>query len=84
MNTLKDLQARVAALIEHHGEDAICAAWIYTGEDVIRYDENCDAIRQPKELSDKVLNGLDAYDYIPQVIDEAITQELDECVWQLG
>jgi hypothetical protein len=77
MNTLKDLQARVAALIEQQGEDSVCAAWIYTGEDVIRYDEDGDAIQQPKELSDEVINSLDDYDYIYQVIDEAIGDELD-------
>ena len=75
--TLKELQARVAALIEQQGEDSVCAAWIYTGEDVIKYDEDGDAIRQPKELSDAVINSLDDYDYIYQVIDEAIEQELD-------
>ena len=75
--TLKELQARVAALIEQQGEDSVCAAWIFTGEDVIKYDEDGDAIRQPKELSDEVINGLDDYDYIYQVIDEAIEQELD-------
>ncbi len=76
-NTLKDLQERVAALIEQQGEDSVCAAWIYTGEDVIRYDEDGDAIKQPKKLSDDVINGLDDYDYIYQVIGEAIGDELD-------
>ena len=77
MNTLKDLQARVAALIEHHGEDSVCAAWIYTGEDVIRYDENGNEAQQPKEICDEVINALDDYDYIYQVIGEAISDELD-------
>ena len=77
MNTLKDLQARVAALIEQQGEDSVCAAWIYTGEDVIRYDDDGDAIKQPKELSDEVINSLDDYNYIYQVIGEAIGDELD-------
>ena len=76
-NTLKDLQARVAKLIEEQGEDSVCAAWIYTGEDVITYDEDGNEISQPKELSDEVLNGLDDYDYIYQVINEIIEQDID-------
>jgi hypothetical protein len=31
--TLKQLQERVNKLIEQQGEDAHCAAWIYTKED---------------------------------------------------
>ncbi len=75
--TLKDLQARVAALIEQQGEDSVCAAWIYTGEDVIKYDEDGNEVQQPKELCDAVINNLDEYDYIYQVIGEAIEQELE-------
>ena len=75
--TLKDLQARVARLIEQQGEDSVCAAWIYTGEDVIKYDEDGNEIQQPKALCDEVLNGLDDNDYIYQVIGECIEQEID-------
>ena len=75
--TLKELQARVAALIEQQGEDSVCAAWIYTGEDVIRYDENGDEVQQPKELCDTVLKNMYDVDYIHQAIAEAIGDELD-------
>ena len=34
--TLKQLQERVNKLIENQGEDAECAAWIYTQEE---YDQ---------------------------------------------
>ena len=79
--TLKDLQARVAALIEQQGEDSICAAWIYTGEDVIKFDEDGDEVQQPKELCDTVLKNMYDVDYIHQVIAEAIDTELD---WKLA
>jgi len=82
MNTLKDLQARVAALIEHHGEDSVCAAWIYTGEDVIGYDENGDEVQQSKEVCENVLINLQDYDYIYQSIGDAIDSELGECLWR--
>ena len=38
--TLKQLQERVNKLIEQQGEDAECAAWIYTKEDIYRVDED--------------------------------------------
>ena len=48
--TLKELQQRVNNLIEQQGEDAHCAAWIYTKEDChlrdvdgeLNYDLNVD------------------------------------------
>ena len=75
--TLKELQARVAELIEQQGEDSVCAAWIYTGEDVIKYDEDGNEVQQPKALCDTVLKNMYDYDYIYQVIGEAIEQEID-------
>ena len=38
--TLKELQTRVNNLIEQQGEDAHCAAWIYTKEDCFMHDDN--------------------------------------------
>jgi len=38
--TLKQLQDRVNKLIEQQGENAHCAAWIYTKEDCHLKDEN--------------------------------------------
>ena len=76
-NTLKDLQARVAKLIEQQGEDSVCAAWIYTGEDVIKYDEDGNEVQQPKALCDTVLKNMYDVDYIHQAISEAIEQEID-------
>ena len=76
-NTLKELQARVAALIEQQGEDSVCAAWIYTGEDVIKYDEDGNEVQQPKELCDTVLKNMYDVDCIHQAIMDAIEQEID-------
>tara|TARA_B100000035_G_scaffold304319_1_gene303906 strand:+ start:732 stop:860 length:129 start_codon:yes stop_codon:yes gene_type:complete len=33
-NSLAEFRERVDKLIEQHGEDATCAGWIYTQEDV--------------------------------------------------
>ena len=38
--TLKQLQERVNNLVEQQGENAHCAAWIYTKEDCMMRDEN--------------------------------------------
>ena len=38
--TLKELQQRVNNLIEQQGEDAHCAAWIYTKNDCHLKDED--------------------------------------------
>ena len=78
--SLKALKARVESLIEEQGEDAPCAGWIYTSEDVVTYDENGDEVYQPKEVCENVLINLQDYDYIYQSIVDAIDTELRECV----
>ena len=79
--SLKALKARVESLIEEQGEDAPCARWIYTSEDVVTYDENGNEVYQPKEVCENVLISLQDYDCIHQSIADAIDTELGECVW---
>jgi hypothetical protein len=76
--SLKALKARVENLIEQQGEDAPCAGWIYTSEDVIKYDDEGDEVRQPKEVCEDVLVNLQDYDFIYQAIVDAIDTELGE------
>jgi len=78
--TLKDLKERVENLIKEQGEDAPMSAWIYTSEDVIKYDDNGDEVQQSKEICDQVLYNLQDYDYIYTAIGDAISTELGECV----
>ena len=78
--SLKALKARVENLIEQQGEDAPCAGWIYTSEDIVTYDENGDEVYQPKEVCENVLINLQDYDYIYQSIVDAIDTELGECL----
>ena len=78
--SLKALKARVENLIEQQGEDAPCAGWIYTSEDVVKYDDEGDEVRQSKEVCEDVLVNLQDYDYIYQAIVDAIDTELGECV----
>ena len=77
--TLKQLQDRVNRLVEQQGEDAYCAAWIYTKEDIhmkdsdgeIDYDAQVDDV----ELIEKIFDDVGNIDYIYQVIQECV----DEC-----
>jgi hypothetical protein len=76
--SLKALKARVENLIEQQGEDAPCAGWIYTSEDVVKYDDDGDEVRQSKEVCEDVLVNLQDYDSIHQSIVDAIDTELGE------
>ena len=79
--TLKELQKRVNQMIEQQGEDAHCAAWIYTAEDCVMYDENdeptypCD--KHP-ELAERIFNDVGNIDYIYTVIQECVDDHTEE------
>ena len=79
--TLKQLQDRVNRLVEQQGEDAYCAAWIYTAEDCVIYDEN-DEPQYPahldRELSEKIFNDVGNIDYIYTVIQECVDESTEE------
>ena len=60
--TLKQLQDRVNRLIEQQGEDAHCAAWIYTAEDC-RIEDEYPAI-EDSELAERIFNDVGNIDYI--------------------
>ena len=75
--SLKALKARVENLIEQQGEDAPAAAWIYTSEDVVKYDEEGDEVYQSDEVCQSVLINLQDYDSIHQSIVDAIETEME-------
>ena len=80
--TLKQLQERVNKLIEQQGEDAHCAAWIYTKDDCyvrdfdgeINYDVNVD---EP-EVVERIFNDVGNIDYIYTVIQECVDEVTEE------
>jgi hypothetical protein len=78
--SLEALKAYVENLIEEQGKDAPCAGWIYTSEDVVKYDDNGDEVRQPDAVCENVLVKLQDYDFIYQAIWDAIDTELGECL----
>jgi hypothetical protein len=75
--SLKALQSRVQSLIEEQGEDAPCAGWIFTREDVVKYDGNGDKVQQPKEVCENVLINLQDSDFIYQEIISDLHAELE-------
>ena len=83
--TLWHLQQRVNKLIEQQGEDAHCAAWIYTAEDCMIYDEN-DEPQYPavedSELAERIFNDVGNIDYIYQVIQGCVDESTEEQMMQ--
>jgi len=79
--TLKQLQDRVNKLIEQQGEDAHCAAWIYTKEDcyIGDNDGNPDyvALNNP-ELAERIFDDVGNIDYIYTVIQECVDEVTEE------
>jgi len=75
--SLKALKARVENLIEQQGEDAPAAGWIYTSEDVVKYDDEGDEVQHSDEVCQSVLINLQDYDSIHQSIVDAIETEME-------
>ena len=80
--TLKELQQRVNNLIEVQGEDAHCAAWIYTAEDCHLKDENgeidYDNVVEDSEVVERIFDDVGNIDYIYQVIQECVDEVAEE------
>ena len=80
--TLKQLQANINLMIREQGEDAECAAWIYTKNDChlkdedgeIDYDNN---VEDPTLIA-RIFNDVGNIDYIYQVIQESVDEVVEE------
>ena len=80
--TLKELQQRVNELIENQGEDAHCAAWIYTEEDCHLRDEDGETdydlnVNNP-EVVERIFDDVGNIDYIYQMIQECVDEVVEE------
>ena len=84
--TLKQLQERVNQLIENQGEDAHCAAWIYTKEDCHLKDNDgefdYDNTVEDSEVVERIFDDVGNIDYIYQVIQECVDEVTEEQVMQ--
>ena len=74
--TLQQLKESVDRLIQQQGEDAPVAAYIFTNEDVFVMDEDGNPDHVSREIAEKVLDNVDAYDYPYEVIFDCIEEEL--------
>ena len=84
--TLKQLQQRVNQLIENQGEDAQCAAWIYTKHDCHLKDEDGENDYnnnvEDVEVLERIFDDVGNIDYIYQVIQECVDEVTEEQVMQ--
>ena len=84
--TLKQLQERLNKLIEQQGEDAHCAAWIYTKEDCHLKDEDgefdYDNVVEDPEVVERIFDDVGNIDYIYQVIQECVDEVTEEQMMQ--
>ena len=84
--TLKQLQNLVNKLIEQQGEDANCAAWIYTKEDCHLKDENgefdYDNVVEDPVVVNRIMDEVGNIDYIYQVIQECVDEVTEEQMMQ--
>ena len=80
--TLKQLQDRVSSMIKEQGEDAECAAWIYTKNDCHLKDEDGNTDYQNNvedpELVRRIFDDVGNIDYIYQVIQESVDEVVEE------
>ena len=76
--TLKELQQIVNILIKEQGEDAHCAAWIYTKEDIHLTDEDGDIdydnVVEDSEVLERIFDDVGNTDYIDKVIVECVDE----------
>ena len=81
MATLSQLKQRVDKLIENQGEESPVAAFIYTKEDVIQYDDDFNEVEiEDDRIIEDVLYNVEDTDWIYTQIQDSIDDELKEVV----
>jgi hypothetical protein len=84
--TLGQLQNRINLMVELQGENAPCAAWIYTAEDCTIRDEDGEVSEYPCDknpfLAKLIMEDVGNIDYIYQVIQECVDESTEEHVVQ--
>jgi hypothetical protein len=84
--TLKELQQRVNQMIEQQGEDAHCAAWIYTKNDCHLKDEDGEIDYENNvedaDVIERIFDDVGNIDYIYTVIQECVDEVTEEQMMQ--
>ena len=77
MTTLSQLKQRIDKLIEDQGEESPVAAFIYTKEDVIQYDDDFNEVEiEDDRIIEDVLYNVEDTDWIYTQIQDSIDDEL--------
>ncbi len=77
--TLYQLKQSIERLIEKQGEDAPVAAFIYTKDDAVDFDDNGNEIPLNSEDDvDEVLSNLEENDWVYEQIFDCIADEIKE------
>ena len=81
MTTLSQLKQRIDQLIERQGEESPVAAFIYTKEDVVQYDDDGNEVEiEDDRIIEDVLYEVEDTGYIYTVIQDSIEDQLKEVV----
>jgi len=80
--TLKQLADRVNSMIKEQGEDAECAAWIYTKNDCHLKDEDGNTdygnnVEDP-EVLERIFDDVGQIDYIYTMIQDCVDEVVEE------
>ena len=78
--TLSQLRDSINQKIVEQGEAAPVAAFIFTRQDVVTEDNECNGITYPDCVVQEVLIGIGDSDYIYEVIEDKIQIEIAEVV----
>jgi len=71
--TLSELRDSIDQMIESQGENATCAAFVFTQEDVFEFEgETNEEVRFSKQLTEDVLADVGGCDYIYEQVGEVI------------
>ncbi len=77
MTTLSQLKQRIDKLIERQGEESPVAAFIYTKEDVLQYDDDGDEVEiEDDRIIEDVLYNVEYIESIYTYIQDSIDDEL--------
>jgi len=81
MTTLSQLKQRIDKLIETQGEESPVAAFIYTKEDVVQFDDDGNEVEiEDNRIIEDVLYNVEDTDWIYTQIQDSIDDELKEVV----
>ena len=78
--TLSQLRDSINQKIVEQGEAAPVAAFIFTSEDVVSEDDNCDVVTYPDGVIEQVLIYIGDSDYIYEMIADKIQIEIAEVI----